>query len=181
MNSEQRSSPVYSIGHSTRTADELVSLLRENGIATLADIRRFPGSRRHPHFSSENLARTLAAAGIAYVHLEALGGHRKTTAKSPNTAWRNDSFRGYADHMATAEFQAGVDRLEALDAPVAYMCAEAVPWRCHRNLLSDELVRRGRQVQHILGPGSSKEHVINPAAREVGGVLVYADVLPLFG
>jgi uncharacterized protein (DUF488 family) len=181
MNSEQRPSPVYSIGHSTRTADEFVSLLLENGIATVADIRRFPGSRRHPHFSSENLARTLAMAGIGYVHLEALGGHRRTTPTSPNTAWRNDSFRGYADHMSTAEFQAGVDRLESLLTPVAFMCAEAVPWRCHRNLLSDELLRRARRVLHVLGPGSLREHVINPAAREVGGVLVYAEVLPLFG
>ncbi|HEY0593896.1 MAG TPA: DUF488 domain-containing protein [Thermoanaerobaculia bacterium] len=167
-------SRVCSIGHSTRSLDELVALLRENGVATLADVRRYPGSRRYPQFSRESLQAALPAAGIRYEHLGvALGGRRRPAADSPNRGWRSEQFRGYADHMATAEFAAGIDALLALPPPAAVLCAEAVPWRCHRNLLADELTRRGVEVVHIMGPGSTGRHEMNPMAREEGDHLVY--------
>jgi uncharacterized protein (DUF488 family) len=164
---------IFTIGHSTRPLDELIGLLRDHGVTRLADIRRFPGSRRYPHFSREALATSLPNVGIEYVHVVELGGRRDPLPDSPNTAWRNGQFRGYADHMATTEFQNALDRLLASDAPTAIMCAEAVPWRCHRNLVSDDLTRRGHEVIHILGPGASQRHVINPVARVVDGHLVY--------
>ncbi|MGZ7041244.1 MAG: DUF488 domain-containing protein [Thermoanaerobaculia bacterium] len=161
---------VFTIGHSTRSLEELVVLLREQGIERLADIRRYPGSRRFPHFSRESLEKALP---VAYVHVPALGGRRKPLPDSPNTGWRNDQFRAYADHMATAEFRSAVDELLASPLRTAVMCAEAVPWRCHRNLLSDELVRRGIEVIHILGPGKTQPHEINPMARVEGNHLIY--------
>jgi uncharacterized protein (DUF488 family) len=147
---------IYTIGHSTRTLLEFVQLLREHDVARLADIRRYPGSRRHPHFSSESLAQSLPRAGILYEHFPDLGGRRKASKSSPNGAWENEQFRGYADHMGTLAFHDAIDRLLDDDATTAIMCAEAVPWRCHRNLTSDELVRRGVAVVHILGPGSAQ-------------------------
>jgi len=164
---------IYTIGHSTRHLDELIGLLGDHGVGRLADIRRFPGSRRYPHFSRESLANSLPRAGIEYMHVVELGGRRDPLPDSPNTAWRNDQFRGYADHMASAEFQNALDRMLASDVPTAIMCAEAVPWKCHRNLVADELTRRGHEVIHILGPGASQRHVINPVARVVDGHLVY--------
>lgn len=167
---------VYTIGHSTRELDELVALLRENGIERLADIRRYPGSRRYPHFSRDSLAAALPQAGIEYVHVPRLGGRRKPREDSPNTAWRNEQFRAYADHMSSDEFREAVDALLASDRLTAVMCAEAVPWRCHRNLLSDELVRRGIEVVHILGAGQTKTHEMNPHARAEEGHLIYPRV-----
>lgn len=155
---------IYTIGHSTRSMEEFVRLLREHGITRLADIRRFPGSRRHPHFSAEAMQRTLQKIGIEHIHFEELGGRRRPLRDSPNGAWESDQFRGYADHMGTPEFRNAVDRLLDSDQATAYMCAEAVPWRCHRNLLSDELVRRDVEVLHILGPGSIQPHVANEIA-----------------
>jgi len=128
---------VYTIGHSTRSQGELIDLLRAHGVATLADVRRMPRSRRNPQFNEETLAEALPAAGIAYVHLPRLGGLRRSLgAASPNGGWRNASFRAYADYMQTADFAAGLDELRrwASAGPVALMCAEAVPWRCHRSL-----------------------------------------------
>jgi len=164
---------VYTIGHSTRKLDELISLLQEHGIQRLADIRRYPGSRRYPHFSRESLAVSLPQHGIEYVHVPALGGRRKPQPDSPNTAWRNEQFRAYADYMSTSEFAEALDALLASDLRTAIMCAEAVPWRCHRNLVADELARRGHEVIHILGPGSSQKHVMNPMALVEGDHLVY--------
>lgn len=164
---------IYTIGHSTRTLDELVRLLRESGVQRLADIRRFPGSRRYPHFSRESLAQSLPEHGIEYVHIPELGGRRKELPHSPNTALRNGQFRAYADHMTTDEFRTGIDRLLNTEKTTAYMCAEAVPWRCHRNFVSDELVRRGHEVVHILNFGSRKRHEISPLARDAGDHLVY--------
>ena len=165
---------IYTIGHSTRTLAELVGLLQEHGVTRLADIRRYPGSRRYPHFSRDALESTLPRrTGIEYVHFEALGGRRKPARDSVNGAWESDQFRGYADHMGTPEFHAAVDRLIDTDRATAYMCAEAVPWRCHRNLLSDELVRRGLEVIHILGPGASKPHELNPMARPQADRVIY--------
>ena len=167
---------LYTIGHSTRPLDELVALLRENGIERLADIRRYPGSRRYPHFSRDALAATLPQAGIEYIHVPQLGGRRKPREDSPNTAWRNEQFRAYADHMASEEFRDAVDNLLASEQTTAVMCAEAVPWRCHRHLLADELVRRGIEVVHILGPGQTKRHEMNPHALVEGGHLIYPRV-----
>lgn len=164
---------LYTIGHSTRTLAELVALLRDNGVKRLADIRRFPGSRRHPHFSREALERSLPEDGILYIHMPELGGRRAPAANSKNTAWRVDQFRGYADHMATDEFREAVDRLVAFEETTAIMCAEAVPWRCHRQLVSDDLLRRGIDVVHILGAGKRERHTMNPDAVDAGGYLIY--------
>jgi len=161
---------IWTIGHSTRSLDELIALLGEHGVQRLADIRRYPGSRRSPHFARESLERTLP---VAYVHVPELGGRRKPLPDSPNSGWRNEQFRGYADFMATPEFKHAIDALLASDLRTAIMCAEAVPWRCHRNLVADELTRRGHEVIHILSPGSAQKHVLNPMARVVGDHLEY--------
>ena len=181
--------PVYSIGHSTRSLEELVALLEENGVDVLADVRTAPGSRRLPQFGRASLASELPGRGLAYFHLPELGGFRKPRPDSRNTAWRNSSFRGYADYMETAEFEAGLEHLlslqrtEGTDAAVAMMCAEAVPWRCHRSLVSDALLARGVVVQHILGPGDLRPHTLTPFARVHGTDTSYPgpDRLPLNG
>ncbi len=164
---------IYTIGHSTRALDELVELLREHGIQRLADIRRHPGSRRCPHFSRESLAVELPRRGIEYKHMPELGGRRKGRPDSPNTAWRNEQFRAYADHMASEDFRQAIDALVASTKMTAIMCAESVPWRCHRNLVSDELVRRGIEVVHVLAPHSTRRHEMNPHARVEDGHLIY--------
>jgi uncharacterized protein (DUF488 family) len=166
---------VYTIGHSTRSADELSALLREHEIQLLADIRRYPGSKRYPHFASEAMARWLPEHGIAYMHMPELGGRRKALPDSRNTAWRNEQFRAYADYMATGEFRDAIDTLLVLaeQQRVSIMCAEAVPWRCHRNLVADDLTRRGIEVIHIIGAGSVKRHAMNPLAQIEGDHLVY--------
>jgi uncharacterized protein (DUF488 family) len=164
---------VWTIGHSTRSLDELIGLLRENGVVRLADIRRYPGSRRYPHFSRESLAAALPQHGIEYVHLPELGGRRKPVRNSPNRALRSEGFRGYADYMAHPEFARAIDDLLQRDVPTAIMCAEAVPWRCHRNLVSDELTRRGHEVIHILGTSSRQRHEMNEHATVQDGHLVY--------
>jgi len=171
---------IYTIGHSTRTLDDLVLLLKQNGVERLADIRRFPGSRRHPHFSRDSLARELPDRGIAYVHMPELGGRRVARKDSPNDALTSDAFRGYADYMGTKEFAEATDELVSLGrvgGPTAIMCAEAVPWRCHRSFVADELTRRGVDVIHILGPGQRKRHQLNPLAVERDGHLVYPRAL----
>lgn len=149
---------IYTIGHSNRPLEELVEILRSAAISTLADIRRFPGSRRNPHFSRAALEKSLPEHGINYFHIEQLGGHRKPVPDSVHTGLRNNSFRAYADHMMTAEFRRGVEILPGLEKPVAVMCAEAVPWRCHRNLLSDWLVRHGHTVIHLISVSGRREH-----------------------
>lgn len=168
--------PVYTVGHSTRSIEELVALLRENGITVLVDVRRFPGSRRHPQFGRDALAHALSEHGIRYVHAPDLGGRRAARPDSPNTAWRNRGFRGYADYMQTPGFKAALASLEQLAAQeaVAIMCAEAVPWRCHRRLIADALVAHGVPVMHILGPGRVEPHALDPNARVRGdGTLMY--------
>jgi uncharacterized protein (DUF488 family) len=170
--------PVFTIGHSTRPIEELLALLAENGVGLLVDVRRYPGSRRHPQFSREALAGSLQAAAIDYMHEPRLGGRRAAKPGSPHTAWRVEAFRGYADHMETAEFQEALEELIALsrERTVAILCAEAVPWRCHRRLISDALVARGIEVRHILGPRRADRHEIDPNARvlEGGRRLVYS-------
>ncbi|MDQ2652734.1 MAG: DUF488 domain-containing protein, partial [Chloroflexota bacterium] len=139
----------YTIGHSTRTQDDFIALLRHYGVATLVDVRTMPRSRHNPQFNLEELTTALPEAGLAYVHLPLLGGLRRGLgADSPNTGWRNASFRAYADYMQTADFASGLHELHAiaLKGPVALMCAEAVPWRCHRSLIADALTIRGVDV-----------------------------------
>jgi uncharacterized protein (DUF488 family) len=164
---------IYTIGHSTRELREFVELLRANGVTRLADIRRFPGSRRHPHFSREALEQSLPPFGIAYEHFEELGGRRRPVKSSPNGAWESEQFRGYADHMGTAEFRGAVDRLLASERTTAVMCAEAVPWRCHRNLLADDLVRRGIEVLHIVSVAAPQPHKLSAMARIESDRVVY--------
>jgi uncharacterized protein (DUF488 family) len=169
--------PVLTVGHSTRPIEELLALLAEHGVQTLVDVRRFPGSRRHPQFSRDALAASLAEAGIQYVHEPDLGGRRAARPDSPHTAWRVEAFRGYADHMETPEFAAALDRLieRANHETVVILCAEAVPWRCHRRLISDALVARGLPVLHILGPGRADPHELNADAHILpDGRLLYS-------
>ncbi len=169
--------PVYTIGHSTRTIDELIALLREHGVEVLVDVRRFPGSRRHPQFGSAALAESLRAAGIGYRHAEALGGRRAADihAASPNTAWRNAAFRAYADYMATPPFRTALAELIAVsrERTASVMCAEAVPWRCHRRLITDSLLARGIPVADIIGPGPASAARLSEHARVQpdGGVI----------
>jgi uncharacterized protein (DUF488 family) len=168
-------SVMYTIGHSTRSWQEFLQLLQTHGIQQLVDVRRFPGSRRHPQFSQETLNAACREAGIGYTHLPELGGLRKARADSENTGWRNASFRGYADYMQTAEFSAGLERLLKLAAGTrcAVMCAEAVPWRCHRSLLADALIVQGTDVQDIISGKETRPHVLTPFARVHGHSVTY--------
>ncbi len=167
---------LYTIGHSTRTLEELVAVLRAHFIATLVDIRAFPVSRRLPHFNRENLEKELPAAGIRYLWMKALGGYRKRTREdSPNTGLRNASFRNYADYMLTEEFKNAIAELINLGehTRTAYMCAERVYFHCHRMLVSDYLVSHGHDVLHIDGTGPARPHKPTPEARPVGSDLIY--------
>jgi uncharacterized protein (DUF488 family) len=170
---------VWTIGHSTRTLDEFLELLRVHGIEALADVRRFPGSRKYPHFNQEALGSSLRQAGIEYLHLSELGGRRKPRPDSHNTAWRNESFRGYADYMETEAFRAGIDRLLELARRkrTAVMCAEAVWWRCHRSLVADYLTAAGVSVRHIMDLKASQIHPYTSAARLQDGHLTYRSIL----
>jgi uncharacterized protein (DUF488 family) len=164
---------IYTIGHSTHSIEEFIVMLQVYGIQTLADIRRYPGSKRYPHFNSPALAAALEKEGINYIHLEALGGRRQPKPDSGNTAWRNAAFRGYADYMETAEFKIAIQQLEALalQQTVAYMCSEAVWWRCHRALVSDYLKAHGWKVMHILSINKAEEHPYTAPARNAQGDL----------
>lgn len=168
---------IYTIGHSTHSVEDFIAMLRSFGIEALADIRRFPGSRRYPGFNKESLAAALQNAGIRYFHLESLGGRRKAQPDSKNSLWRNSSFRGYADYMETQEFQRAVDELQsiALKQPTAYMCSEAVWWRCHRSMVSDYLKAKGWTVLHIMAAGKAEEHPYTSPARVVGDRVYYSE------
>ncbi len=163
------------MGHSTRGLDELIGLLHEHHVTLLADVRTAPGSRRFPHFARATLSEALPERGIEYVHLPELGGLRRPRPDSPNTGWRNESFRGFADHMASDEFRAALGRLVELgrQGGVAVMCAEAVPWRCHRSLIADALLVRGVEVTHIIGPGRTQAATLTPFARVEGERITY--------
>jgi uncharacterized protein (DUF488 family) len=168
---------IWTIGHSTRTIDEFISLLKQHGIRLLADVRLLPGSKRYPQFNKETLANSLGKVGIRYEHFPEIGGRRRARLDSKNTAWRNESFRGYADYMETDEFRNAVERLLNLatrSGPAAIMCAEAVWWRCHRSLISDYLKVRGIEVMHILDATKTEPHPYTSAARIVNGKLSYA-------
>lgn len=167
---------VYTVGHSTRPIEALIAMLREHAVEVLVDVRRYPGSRRYPQYGADALAAALTAAGIAYRHEPHLGGRRRPAPDSPNTFWRNAQFRGYADHLGTGQARAALDRVAADGAAraIVLLCAEAVPWRCHRQLIADALVVRGVEVRHILGRGQAARHAVNPAARVASdGRLVY--------
>lgn len=159
---------VWSVGHSTRTIDELMAILREAGVTRIVDVRLIPRSSRYPHFNSDSLTRSLADAGIDYRHLPALGGRRRPMKGRPsrNTLWRVDAFRNYADYAETPAFRAALGELEQLarQRPTAFMCAEAVWWRCHRRLITDYLLARGWQVVHLLGPGEEGAASLTPGA-----------------
>jgi len=168
---------IYTIGHSTHSLEDFIEMLQSFGVKTLVDIRHFPGSRKFPHFNKENLAAELPKVGISYTHLEGLGGRRKVQKDSKNSRWRNDSFRGYADYMQTKDFERAAAKLEAIamKQPTAYMCSEAVWWRCHRSMVSDYLKARGWTVLHIMAVGKAEEHPFTSPARVVGDRVFYSD------
>lgn len=167
---------IFTIGHSTRSQTELISLLERYGVATLADVRTIPRSRHNPQFNLDELAAALPPDGIAYIHLAALGGLRRTVGdSSPNQGWRNASFRGFADYMQTFNFANGLAALRELTASgsVAIMCAEAVPWRCHRSLIADALLVRGVEAQEIQSLTRLSPHRMTPLAHVVGLTITY--------
>ena len=166
---------VWTIGHSTRPLAELIGLLRDNGVRAIADVRRFPASRLHPQYNAAAFADALAREGIGYVHHPDLGGRRVPKRDSRNVAWRNTSFRGYADYMETRTYAAAFERLrvQAVAAPTALMCAEAMWWQCHRALISDDLKARGVEVLHIMGERVA-EHPYTEPAIVVDGRVQYA-------
>jgi hypothetical protein len=173
----QRKNPllVFTIGHSTRSIEEFIELLQSNGIKRLVDIRTIPKSRHNPQFNSDELAASLSTASIEYTHLKALGGLRHARKDSENMGWRNASFRGYADYMQTPEFAEGIERAIQLaeERPTALMCAEAVPWRCHRSLVADALLVRGIEVREIISSSSPEEHKLTPFAVVRGTKITY--------
>ena len=166
---------LWTLGHSTRPIHEFLSLLAGQGIRLLADVRAIPFSRRNPQFNQDVLSASLESAGIKYRHMGALGGRRKSRTDSKNLGWRNASFRGYADYMETDEFQEALKDLEesAECAPTAIMCAEAVPWRCHRSLIADALTVRGWTVLDIVGAGEPKQHRLPLWAATEDGLVTY--------
>lgn len=167
---------IYTIGHSTHSLAELVELLKGHGVGQLADVRAYPSSRRMPWFNREPLIRELPPLGIEYAHVPQLGGRRDPSPHSRNAAWREPGFRGYADHMASPEFAAGLEALEALASrrTTAVMCAEALWWRCHRRLVSDALTVRGWGVVHVGSSGRATAHQLTPFAVVEAGTLTYA-------
>lgn len=166
---------VLTIGHSTRPIDEFVGMLRAHGVQQLIDVRTVPGSRHNPQFGAEALKSSLETAGIDYMHMKALGGLRKPKPDSMNSGWKNASFRGYADYMQTQEFDAALTRLIELarENRTAIMCAEAVPWRCHRSLVADALIARGIPVEHIMSGTRRDPHRMTAFARRTGVHITY--------
>jgi uncharacterized protein (DUF488 family) len=173
---EHEESPiVLTIGHSTRTLQDFISLLKEYNVQKIVDIRTIPRSKHNPQFNREDLSKSLKAASVDYVYNAGLGGLRHSVRDSPNTGWRNPSFRGFADYMQTEEFEKRLEELMELakEVRVTIMCAEAVPWRCHRSLIADALLVRGFQVKHIISPTSLQVHKITPFAKVDGARITY--------
>ena len=170
---------IWTIGHSTRSAEEFVHLLTAHQIETLVDVRSFPGSRRYPHFNKAELSQLLEQAGIEYHHMPQLGGRRKPNPNSKNAAWKNASFRAYADHIETKEFEQGIAGLSELASSkrTAVMCAEALWWRCHRSLISDYLKATGVEVIHVVDEKTTQPHPYTSAARIIDGRLSYEGLL----
>jgi len=166
---------VFTVGHSTHPLEEFLGLLAAHGVTLLVDVRAVPRSRHNPQFNKETLPEALAAVGVGYLHLQGLGGLRHSAADSPNRGWRVPSFRGYADYMLTEEFEGELARLLALarNDRVALMCAEAVPWRCHRSLIADALIVRKAAVEHIMSRAQRQPHRVTPFARIEGFRITY--------
>lgn len=166
---------IWTIGHSTRSFEELIEMLHSFQIEMLVDIRSYPGSRRYPHFNKEALEISLPQNNIQYIHLKMLGGRRKVNPDSKNTTWRHIAFRGYADYMEMDDFKNGIKELEVIAEKkrTAYMCSEAVWWRCHRSMVSDYLKAHGWKVMHIMNIGKAEEHPYTAPARTVNGELTY--------
>lgn len=171
---------IWTIGHSTRPLDAFIDLLKGHGVQRIADVRAFPFSPRHPHFNGAALQASLREAEIQYDHFPLLGGRRKTSPNSINLGWRNQSFRGYADYMQTQPFREGLSHLmsTSTDLRTAIMCAEAVPWRCHRSLIADALISQGWEVWDIMQPRKANLHALSPMARLEEGRLVYPAPMP---
>lgn len=166
---------LFTIGHSTRSIEEFIELLKAHGVQQLVDVRSIPKSRHCPQFNGEALSDSLRETGIGYAFIKTLGGRRYSPKGSINTGWRNTSFRGYADFMAKPQFAEGLDQLIeiARQRPAAIMCAEAVPWRCHRSMIADAMVLRGWEVREIIGAGPARTHKLTPFLKVVGGVITY--------
>lgn len=175
---EKQELTVFTIGHSTRTLEEFVELLKAYGVTLVVDVRTVPRSRHNPQFNKETLPNTLKQEGVKYIHMAGIGGLRRPTRDSVNLAWKNISFRGYADFMQTKDFTENLLKLIALarENCLAVMCAEALPWRCHRNLISDALVVRRIRVEHIISKTSTISHQLNELAHVEGTKITY----PLF-
>jgi len=169
---------ILTIGHSTRTIDDFTALLQAHGVQLIVDIRTIPRSRRNPQFNEDSLAASLKNSGIDYVRLKELGGLRHPRKDSQNKGWRNESFRGFADYMQTPDFEAGINELIGLarDRTVAIMCAEALPWRCHRSLVADALLVRGIQVEHIMTLKKRTEHSMTKWAMVDGRNITYPEL-----
>ncbi len=176
--SDSGSVVLFTIGHSTRTFEEFAGLLKLHGIKTLVDVRTIPKSRHNPQFNIDTLPASLAGNGIGYIHIAGLGGLRHARRDSTNMGWRNASFRGFADYMQTPEFAAALDQLMDLarHQVVAIMCAEAVPWRCHRSLIADALHVRGIEVREIIGPQTVRPHILTPWAKVEGVNVTYPGI-----
>ena len=167
--------PILTIGHSTHTLQEFIDLLHAHSVTLVVDIRTIPRSRHNPQFNRETISDGLAEAGIAYLHMPDLGGLRHASRDSPNTGWLNASFRGFADYMQTQEFNEGLEKLIeiAKEKRLALMCAEAVPWRCHRSLIADSLLIHGIPVEHIMNATSRLTHALTPWAKVEGARITY--------
>jgi uncharacterized protein (DUF488 family) len=163
---------IHTVGHSNRAWGDFVAILARHSIKTLVDVRSLPGSRTWPHFNRQEMERTLPESGIAYLHLASLGGRRKADKTTTNAGWEHRAFKAYADHALTPEFKGGLDALLERES-VAIMCAEAVPWRCHRRIIGDHLVARGIDVIDIIGLDNAEPHRMTPFARSAGGVVTY--------
>jgi uncharacterized protein (DUF488 family) len=175
----ENASSIWTVGHSTRSREDFNEIILAHEIEVLVDVRSFPGSRRYPHFNKPELSLQLGSIGLLYLHLPALGGRRRPSPNSKNTAWKNSSFRAYADHMESEEFREGIETLLELAQPkrTAVMCAEALWWRCHRSLIADFLKAKGVQVIHILDARKTESHPYTSAARIVHGQLSYEGLL----
>ncbi|MGA2266610.1 MAG: DUF488 domain-containing protein [Phycisphaerae bacterium] len=175
--SKTRKAPlvIYTVGHSNRSADELVAMLRGHGVKRIIDVRTIPRSRHNPQFNRDVLARFLRNRRIGYRHFKALGGLRHARKDSPNAGWRNASFRGFADYMQTAPFRLALETLITLarQKPTAIMCAEAVPWRCHRSLIADALTVHGLEVRHITSRTAARRHALSAMAKVSGNRITY--------
>jgi uncharacterized protein (DUF488 family) len=174
-NGDMESPLIRTVGHSPRPVDALIEMLKAHGITRLIDVRTIPKSRYNPQYNREALEQSLRDAGIGYEHMKALGGLRHPRKDSPNTGWRNESFRGYADYMQTPEFESALNVLAtaATHQALAIMCAEAVPWRCHRMLIADTLAARGYRVEHIMSATKSDPHTMTSFARVEGSAVTY--------